>query len=126
MSESCVCCKQAQDESNGLTRLRMNNRETQKLLECVEITIAVQQGMVMAQAMRRDQHVDRVPDRPPGGAKLAIVACRVDRGPRVRHRNQLEFIEDRFDDARGPLVSHALQHLGNGDRRETKPLSIEP
>src|SRR5687767_12304234 len=104
MSESCVCCKQAHDESNGLTRLSMNNRETQKLLECVEITIAVQKGMVMPQAIRRDQDGDRLPDGPPAGAKLAIVACRVDRGPRVRHRNQLELIEDRFDDARGPLV----------------------
>lgn len=81
--------------------------------------------MLMADSIRRDQYVDRVPDRPPAGAELAVVPCRLDRGPRVRHRNRLELVEGRFDGARGTLVAHALQHLDDGDRGETEPLSIE-
>lgn len=112
--------------------LRMNDREPEKLFERVEITIVMKQGMPVTDAMRRDQQVDGVPDRPSGlsrrsvcakadGAEPAIVPGRVDRCPRVRHRNQLELVEDRLDRARGTLVAPALvkpcsSHILRGSR----------
>jgi hypothetical protein len=95
------------------------------LLERVEITIAMEEGMVMADAIGRDQHIDRVPDRPPGAAQAAIVPGRLDRRCPVRHGNQLELIQHRLDGARRLLVAYALQDLGDGDRRDAKPVAIE-
>lgn len=52
----------------------MNDLQVENVLESVEIAIAMQQGVRVLEAERRDEAIDRLPDRPPVSAQRPIVS----------------------------------------------------
>ena len=54
----------------------MNDLQAEDVLERIEVTIAVKQGMLVDEAERGDEAVDGLPHRLPARAKCAVVARR--------------------------------------------------
>ena len=53
----------------------MNYLELQQLFEGVKVAVGVEERMCVVQAERRDEAVDRLPDRAASLTELAVVAC---------------------------------------------------
>ena len=58
-----------------LVGLRVNHFEVQQLFEGVEVAVAVEQGVRLAQAERRDETVDCLAHRPAALAEAPMVIC---------------------------------------------------
>jgi hypothetical protein len=102
----------------------VNNRELKKSFERIEISIAVQQRVLLANTERRDQTVNRLPDSMAAAPQRPIVSrclrCQVHT---AFEHFQLE--ELALDILRSELTTNALEDFAEDHIRESKTLLIE-
>ena len=103
----------------------MDYRESQQVFERIEVTIAVEQGMLLADAIRREQNVDGLANRSAGLSQPPIVVRRLRRERDVDERDDFELEQLRFDHRRFAVVTEPLQHFGEDDGRQADPLAIQ-
>ena len=108
----------------------MNDVQSAELLEDIEIAIAVEQRMLMADAIRRDQKIDGLPDRAAGGAKGPVMPGGIQGDRHIGHVENFERRQLGVNERGFAIVTKSLQQLGQDDRRQTEPalvqLKIEP
>ena len=103
----------------------MDDGESEVLLEGIEIAIAVEQRVVMANALRRNQQIDGFANRAARASKESIILRGINRKLAVMEFDQLELHEVSFDGRRLPLVVHSHQDFGQYQRGQTKTFVLQ-
>ena len=114
-------------DKDGLPWLRVDDRQSEQLLERVEITIAMEEGMLVPDAIRRNQQIDGLANGPPGLPEEPVVPCGIDREIHVRRSSMISNSRAR------PTTAAASRSSRNPwstsvrmMRRDAEALSIEP
>ena len=88
--------------------LWMDDVQAELLLEDIEVAIAMQQRMVVADAVRRNQQIDGLADGAAGIAKEPIMLRCIDRQLDVMELEDLEFVKLGVDERRLAVIAKSL------------------
>ena len=103
----------------------MDDGEAEELLEGIEVPVAVNQGVLLAKAERRDETVDGLAHRAPAAPQSSIVACRLSGQRDTSRLEDLQLGELAFNISRGQVVADTLQQLAEDDVCQSKALVLE-
>ena len=82
--------------------------------------------MLLANAIRRDQQIDRFANGDALLAEAAVIGRRLDRERDIVHLDDVEFAQLGLDRRRFAIVAKALQHFNQDHRRQANAIVIEP
>jgi hypothetical protein len=103
----------------------VDDRESEKLFERIEVSIAVQQGVLLANAKRGDETIDRFSNRVPSSAQCAIVASRISGQVHATCVEHLQLQQLALYVLCCGLITNALQDFAENHIRECKALSVD-
>lgn len=103
----------------------MDHTQSAQLLEDIEVPIAMEQGMLMTNAIRRNEEIDGLTDRAAGGAKGPVMRGGVNGQSHIVQFQNLECRQLGMDERSFTIGAKSLQQLGQDERRQAKPLAVQ-
>lgn len=103
----------------------VNDLQAEVTFEHVEIAIAVEQLMVIANAIGRDQQVDGGSHRAPACSKTATVCRRFSGEMAIDDLNHFEPQQLGLNGCGLAIIPQTLKHVGEYRGGESEPLAIE-
>ena len=103
----------------------MHDLQAEELLEQVEVAIAVQEDVIVANATRGDQQIDRLPHGVAALPQVPVMAGGFDGERSVVYLDDLELEQLRLNRRRFAIVAKSLQDLGQNQRGQANPITIK-
>ena len=103
----------------------MHDLQAEELLEQVEVAIAVQEDVIFANAVRRDQEINRLPHRMTTLPQMSIMASRIDRQRDIMHFDDFELHQLRLNDRGLTIVAQSAQHFSQDQSGQSDAIMVE-
>src|SRR5882672_4788510 len=103
----------------------MNDGELEKLLERIEVSIAMQQRVLLPDAERCDQTIDRLPHGVATSAERSVVPRRLTSQVDAAHVEHLELEQLTLDLFRCDVITNTLEHFAENHISEPEALTLQ-
>src|SRR5208283_1830849 len=109
-----------ENTNRGVPHSSLYDPETQVALERIEVAVAMKKVMVLDDAKRRDDRVDRAARRHPASPQRAVIASGGNRDFMAAHGTKFESGENPLDTPKVGFGGEALQHFGHDQIADDK------
>ncbi len=103
----------------------VDNRKLKELFEPIEISITVQQRVLLAYAERGDQTINRLADRVAPGSQRPIIPCGFPRQVDATCFEHFQLEQLALNILRSELIANTLQNFAENQIDEPQTLAIE-
>ena len=103
----------------------MHDLQAEELLEQVEVTIAMQEDVIVTNAIRGDQQIDRLPHGVAASPQMPVMAGGFDGERGVVDLDDLELEHLCLNRSCFAIVAKSLQDLGQNQRGQANAITIE-